>query len=40
MSAGNKEFEKNVMGKMKQSFKFGSEEELEFRYVGMKNYKL
>ena len=35
MSAGNNMFEANVMTKIKKSFSFGSEEELEFRYVGM-----
>ena len=35
MSAGDTEFESEVMNGMKKSFEFGSEEEQEFRYVGM-----
>ena len=35
MSAGNNISEANVMTKIKKLFSFGSDEELEFRYVGM-----
>ena len=35
LSGGNTEFETNVMTRIKKTFKFGSEEELEFRYVGI-----
>ena len=35
LSAGDSEFEDNVMGGMVKAFKFGSEESLEFRYVGL-----
>ena len=35
LSGGNTDFETNVMTRIKKTFKFGSEEELEFRYVGI-----
>ena len=35
LHCGNTIFEKKVMGPLKQAFKFGSEEEEEFRYIGM-----
>ena len=35
LHAGEDAFEETVMENLKRAFKFGSEEELEFRYVGM-----
>ena len=35
LHAGNDMFEKKVMKPLKDSFKFGTEEEIEFRYVGL-----
>ena len=35
LSAGENKFETDVIDKMKSAFKFGSEEELDFRYVGL-----
>ena len=35
MSAGGNKFEAEVLDGIKENFKFGSEEEQEFRYVGM-----
>ena len=35
LSGGNTDFETNVMTRIKKTFNFGSEEELEFRYVGI-----
>ena len=35
LSAGENKFEMDVINKMKSAFKFGSEEELDFRYVGL-----
>ena len=35
LSAGENKFEMDVLNKMKSAFKFGSEEELDFRYVGL-----
>ena len=35
LSAGDDEFNKKVINRMKNSFKFGSEEELEFCYLGI-----
>ena len=36
LHTGTNHFDKSVMGPLKKAFKFGSEEEEEFRYVGMK----
>ena len=38
LHTGEEVFDKKVMTKLKQAFKFGTEEESEFRYVGM-NFK-
>ena len=35
LSVGNTKFDKNVMGEMKKVFKFGNEESLDFKYVGL-----
>ena len=35
LHTGDEEFEKKIMQNLKQAFKFGSEEESEFRYVGI-----
>ena len=35
LSVGQQKFETEVVDKMKTAFKFGSEEEVEFRYVGL-----
>ena len=35
LHSGDEEFEEKIMKNLKQAFKFGSEEESEFRYVGM-----
>ena len=33
--AGEENFEREIIERIKEVFKFGAEEELEFRYVGM-----
>ena len=38
LHTGEDVFDKKVMNKLRQAFKFGTEEESEFRYVGM-NFK-
>ena len=35
LSVGNTEFNRNIMGEMKKAFKFGNEESLAFKYVGL-----
>ena len=35
LSVGNTKFDENVMGEMKKVFKFGNEESLDFKYVGL-----
>ena len=35
LHSGNKEFDERIMNPLKEAFKFGTEEETEFRYVGL-----